>query len=49
MCNKEKDTLWDENKRFANPAKVYVDLSDRLYEMKRKVLNEMSSAKYRRL
>ncbi len=49
ICNKEKNTLWDENMRFVNPAKVYVDLSDRLYEMKRKVLNELSAAKYRQL
>ena len=32
--------------RFVNPAKVYVDLSDRLYDMKQKVFNELSSAKY---
>ena len=26
ICTKEKETLWDENKRFVNPSKVYVDL-----------------------
>ncbi|MCC8081944.1 MAG: nicotinate phosphoribosyltransferase [Lachnospiraceae bacterium] len=46
-CTREKATLWDENMRFVNPAKVYVDLSDRLYHMKQKVLNELSAAKYR--
>ena len=46
ICAKEKQTLWDENMRFVNPAKVYVDLSDRLYDMKQKVFNELSSAKY---
>lgn len=46
-CTEEKATLWDENMRFVNPAKVYVDLSDKLYHMKQKVLNELSAAKYR--
>lgn len=40
-CNEEKETLWNETKRFVNPHKVYVDLSDKLYEMKRQILNEM--------
>ena len=40
------DTLWDENKRLVNPAKVYVDLSDKLYDLKAKVLHELSSVKY---
>ncbi len=42
ICSKEKDTIWDETKRFVNPAKIYVDLSDRLYEMKKNLLHEMS-------
>ena len=42
ICNKEKETIWDETKRFVNPAKIYVDLSDKLYEMKRRLLSEMS-------
>lgn len=46
ICNKEKETLWDENMRFVNPAKVYVDLSDKLYNLKQKVFNELSAAKY---
>ena len=46
ICAREKDTLWAENKRFNNPAEVYVDLSDRLYEMKRQVINDLSSVKY---
>ncbi|TGY97954.1 nicotinate phosphoribosyltransferase [Petralouisia muris] len=41
-CNQEKDTLWNETKRFANPHEVYVDLSDELFDMKRKILNEYS-------
>lgn len=42
VCAKEKETIWDETKRFVNPAKIYVDLSDKLYEMKRRLLNEMN-------
>ncbi len=42
FCTREKETIWDETKRFVNPAKIYVDLSDRLYEMKRQLLNEMN-------
>ncbi len=41
-CGKEKNTLWNETKRFANPHEVYVDLSDNLFDMKRKILNEYS-------
>ena len=46
-CNQEKETLWDENMRFVNPAKIYVDLSDELYYMKNRVFNELSEARYR--
>ncbi len=42
ICTKEKETLWDENKRFVNPPKVYVDLSKKLYDMKNDLLNQMS-------
>lgn len=42
VCNKEKDTIWNETKRFVNPAKIYVDLSDKLYAMKRELLGSMS-------
>ena len=41
ICMKEKDTLWDETKRLANPHTVYVDLSDRLYQIKSELLEEM--------
>ncbi|MCI9531454.1 MAG: nicotinate phosphoribosyltransferase [Lachnospiraceae bacterium] len=41
-CAQEKETLWNETKRFANPHEVYVDLSDKLFDMKRKILNEYS-------
>ncbi len=46
VCSREKATLWDENMRFVNPAVIYVDLSAKLYQMKQKVFNEMSAARY---
>ena len=42
ICTKEKATLWDESRRLVNPQEVYVDLSDRLYQMKTKLLEDMS-------
>ena len=39
-CTREKDTIWDETKRFVNPQEIYVDLSDKLYEMKTALLNK---------
>lgn len=42
-CTQEKDTLWDEVKRMANPHKVYVDLSQSLYDEKQKLLCSMHS------
>ena len=42
ICNHEKDTIWDETKRFVNPQEIYVDLSQKLYDMKTTLLNEMS-------
>lgn len=41
-CIREKDTLWDETKRFANPHEVYVDLSDRLFRIKGSMLDQLS-------
>ena len=41
-CEQEKRTLWNETKRFVNPSKVYVDLSDKLFEMKRDILRNYS-------
>ena len=38
-CKREQETLWDETRRLVNPHKVYVDLSDRLYELKKKLLD----------
>ena len=42
-CEQEKNTLWNEVKRFSNPSKVYVDLSDNLFEIKRNILRELSA------
>ena len=41
-CLKEQNTLWDESRRFVNPQKVYVDLSQKLWELKKDLLEEMS-------
>jgi nicotinate phosphoribosyltransferase len=41
-CTNELDTLWDETRRLINPHKVYVDLSDQLYQMKSELLDKMS-------
>ena len=41
-CEQEKNTLWDEVRRLFNPHKVYVDLSDRLYKVKKDLLEQMS-------
>lgn len=39
-AKKELDTLWDEIKRLNNPHKYYVDLSEKLWKLKNKMLNE---------
>lgn len=42
ICQKELDTLWPETRRLINPHQMYVDLSQKLYDMKIQLLNEMS-------
>ena len=42
-CQKEQNTLWDESRRLINPQKVYVDLSQKLYDLKKNLLEEMPS------
>ena len=37
-CLSEINTLWDEVKRFENPHKYYVDLSEKLWSIKRELL-----------
>lgn len=39
-CKEQVDTLWDEVKRFENPHKYYVDLSQDLWEVKERLLEE---------
>ncbi|MCQ2530478.1 MAG: nicotinate phosphoribosyltransferase [Lachnospiraceae bacterium] len=39
-CAKELNTLWDETRRLVNPSKVYVDLSDKLYQTKHQLLDK---------
>lgn len=41
-CRQEKKTLWEETKRLFYPHRVYVDLSPKLYEVKKALLNKMS-------
>ncbi len=41
-CKEEKETLWDETKRLFNPHPVYVDLSQKLYDVKKSLLDQMS-------
>ena len=41
-CAKQVDTLWDEVKRFENPHKYYVDLSQKLWDEKKRLLDEYS-------
>ena len=37
-CKSEIETLWDEVKRFENPHKYYVDLSEKLWNIKMTLL-----------
>ncbi len=41
-CQNELKTMWDEVKRFENPHKYYVDLSDKLWEARRDLLKKLS-------
>ena len=41
-CDGQLDTLWDELKRFENPHKYYVDLSQKLWEIKNNLLRQVS-------
>ena len=40
-CLKEQDTLWEESRRLSNPHQVYVDLSQRLYDTKIGLLEQL--------
>ena len=41
-CNQEKASLWDEHLRLNNPHIVPVDLSDKLMQLKTKLIDNMS-------
>ena len=41
-CSNEVDSLWDEVKRFENPHNFYVDLSQKLWDIKLSLLSEFS-------
>lgn len=43
-CRKEVDSLWDEVKRFDYPHSYYVDLSQKLWDIKYNLLCENSNA-----
>ena len=39
-CKEQVDTLWDEVKRFENPHNYYVDLSQKLWDIKQELLRQ---------
>ena len=40
FCKQELDTLWDESKRLAYPHETYVDLSQKLWDMRYELLQK---------
>lgn len=41
-CKEQLNTLWEETRRLVNPQAVFVDLSDKLYQMKKSLLNRLN-------
>lgn len=39
-CTQEKESLWEESRRLINPNEVYVDLSQKLFELKNQLLSK---------
>jgi nicotinate phosphoribosyltransferase len=39
-CRREVDSLWDEVTRFENPHRYYVDLSQKLWDLKQEMLRK---------
>ena len=37
-CKEQMDTMWDSVKRFENPHNYYVDLSQKLWDIKYELL-----------
>lgn len=44
-CKEQLDTLWDEIKRFENPHKYYVDLSQNLWFLKDQMIKKIRSSR----
>ena len=44
-CREQVDMLWDEVKRFDNPHKYYVDLSDKLWNIQHELLEKSQKVK----
>jgi len=44
-CAEQLDTLWDEVKRFDNPHSYYVDLSQKLWDIKNDLLMRFGKAR----
>jgi nicotinate phosphoribosyltransferase len=42
FCLEQVDLLWDEVKRFENPHRYYVDLSEKLWNIKNRMLAEIN-------
>ena len=40
-CKEQVATLWDEVKRFEKPHTYYVDLSQKLWDIKQKLLSDL--------
>ena len=49
FCAKQVDSLWEEVKRFDNPHAYYVDLSQKLWDIKNSLLLEKRRAKGRKV
>ena len=45
-CREQVDTLWDEVKRFDNPHSYYVDLSQKLWDIKYALLKNSAGGKH---
>ena len=41
-CAAQVDTLWDEVTRFENPHRYYVDLSQKLWDERQRLLDEFA-------
>lgn len=42
-CQDELNSLWDESRRLVNPHEVYVDLSQKLFDLKKDLLEEIGA------